>query len=42
MEHRNIASIAGENMMLCDTDNFATKEFNVPEGGKFNGRGKPA
>jgi transposase len=31
MEHNNIASIEGENMILCDTDNSASTEFNMPE-----------
>jgi transposase len=30
MEHNNIASIEGENMILCDTDNPASTEFNMP------------
>ena len=31
MEHNNIASIEGENMILCDTDTSASTEFNVPD-----------
>ena len=31
MEHNNIASIEGENMILCDTDSSASTEFNVPD-----------
>jgi hypothetical protein len=31
MEHNNIASIEGENMILCDTDCSASTEFNVPD-----------
>ena len=30
MEHKNIAPIEGENMILCDTDNSASTEFNMP------------
>ena len=31
MEHNNIASIEGENMILCDTDNSASTGFNMPD-----------
>jgi hypothetical protein len=31
MEHSNIASIAGEKMMLRDTNNTARTQFTMPE-----------
>jgi transposase len=31
MEYNNIASIEGENMILCDTDNTASTKFNMPQ-----------
>ncbi|GAB5593433.1 hypothetical protein Unana1_08333 [Umbelopsis nana] len=31
MKHNNIASVEGENMILCDTDISASTEFNMPE-----------
>src|ERR1700726_3255953 len=31
MEHNNFASIEGENMILCDADNSASTEFNMPD-----------
>jgi transposase len=35
MEHNKIASIEGENMILCDTDNSATTESNMSEVGNL-------
>ena len=31
MEHNNFASIEGENLILCDADNSASTEFNMPD-----------
>jgi hypothetical protein len=31
MEHNNIASIEGENMILCDADTSASAKFNMPD-----------
>jgi hypothetical protein len=31
MEHNKIASIEGENMILCDTDSTASTKFNMPQ-----------
>jgi hypothetical protein len=30
MEHNNIAPIEGENMILCEDENFTSTEFNMP------------
>jgi hypothetical protein len=30
MEHNNIAPIEGENMVLCEDENFTSTEFNMP------------
>jgi hypothetical protein len=30
MEHSNIAPIEGENMILCEDENFTSTEFNMP------------
>ena len=30
MENNNIAPIEGENMILCEDENFTSTEFNVP------------
>jgi hypothetical protein len=41
MEHNNTAPIEGENMILCEDENFTSTGVQHAKSGKPDGRGKP-